>query len=86
MLSEDTLLHPRRLRLPLARRAAKARIRARPRARRGIPEADMLSLFKGGCKKKAKCHFEELCTLCFGDHPATECPQKNAKDTRGKAN
>ena len=41
---------------------------------------------KGGCKKKAKCHFEHACMLCFGNHPATECPQKDSKDTQGKAN
>ena len=23
---------------------------------------------KGGCKKKAKWHFEHVCTRCFGDH------------------
>ena len=41
---------------------------------------------KGGCKKKAKCHFEHVCTLCFGNHPATECPQRDTRDTQGKAN
>ena len=41
---------------------------------------------KGGCKKKAKCHFEHVCMLCFWDHPAIECPQKEAKDTQDKAN
>ena len=41
---------------------------------------------KGGCKEKAKCHSEHVFTPCFGDHPATECPQKDAKDTQGKAN
>ena len=38
-----------------------------------------------GCKKKAKCHFEHVCTLCFGDHPATERHQKHAKDIRIQA-
>ena len=41
---------------------------------------------KGGCKKKAKCHFEHVCTLCFGNHPATDCPQKDTRDTQGKTN
>ena len=35
---------------------------------------------------KSKCHFEHVCTLCFGNHPATECPQKDARDTQGKTN
>ena len=29
---------------------------------------------KGGCKKKAKCHFKHVCTLCFGNHPAYRLP------------
>ena len=41
---------------------------------------------KGGCKKKGKCHFEHVCTLCFGNHPATECSQRDTRDTQGKAN
>ena len=43
MLREDTLRHPQQLRLPLATRAAKARIRARARARRDIPELPLTS-------------------------------------------
>ena len=32
-----------------------------------------------GCKNGAKCHFAHVCMLCFGKHPASECPQKAAK-------
>ena len=39
---------------------------------------------KVGCKKKAKCHFEHVCTRCFGDHPATECPQKPLRIPRNR--
>ena len=41
---------------------------------------------KGGCKQGAKCHFVHVCMLCFGKHPATQCPQKAvpAKDDAAK--
>ena len=41
---------------------------------------------KGGCKQGAKCHFVHVCMLCFGKHPATQCPQKAApaKDEAAK--
>ena len=34
---------------------------------------------KAGCKKKAKCHFAHVCTRCFGDQPAINCPQKGRR-------
>ena len=91
MLCEDTLLRPRRLQLPLATRATKARA-SNGKGKKGhsrTPASKPICFrynSKGSCKKKAKCHFEHVCTLCFGDHPAAECPQKDAKDTQGKAN
>ena len=32
-----------------------------------------------GCKNGAKRHIAHVCVLCFGKHPASQCPQKPAK-------
>ena len=39
---------------------------------------------KGGCKKKAKCNFEHVCMLCFGNHPATSAPRRTPRIPRAR--
>ena len=39
-----------------------------------------------GCKRGAKCHFMHVCMLCFGKHPASQCPRKKADKTSGATN
>ena len=40
---------------------------------------------KGGCKKGAKCHFTDVCSICFGPHPRHQCTTAVSKtaDTQG---
>ena len=39
-----------------------------------------------GCKRGAKCHFMHVCMLCFGKHPASQCPQKKPDKKSGATN